>query len=215
MNKNVNKILALALAIGVLTVPVSAYAKGRGDDMGKHKGQEKHSSGLNEFGVQMQGGMDMPSLFYKGTVTAISGTGFSFKNKKGTVYTVTTGSAKIVQIPNTVISLSGIGINDTVAMSGNLTGSTLDASVVFVTKANQVPAKTKGTVTAVNGSTVTLQTKHNKTVTVNTNASTNVIKSDGTTGTVATDVVVGAKVKASGLWDTILHTLSAWNITLK
>ena len=215
MKLNINKIMSLVLAIGVLAVPVSAYAKDRGDDMGMHKGMEKHSSSLNEFGVQVQGGMGLPGLFYRGTVTATSGTGFSFKNKKGIVYTVTTASAKIVQIPNTVINLSGIGVNDTVAISGNLAGSTIDASVVFVSKANQVPAKAKGAVTAVNGSTVTLQTKNNKSVTVNTSASTNVVKADGTTGTVTADVVVGAKVKASGLWDTILHTLSAWNIILK
>ena len=214
MNRIINKVLSSAMAITVLAVPVSAYAKGH-DDMGMHKGMEKHSSSLNEFGVQVRGGTGFPGLFYSGTVTATSGTGFTFKNKKGTIYTVTTSSAKIVQVPNAVISLSGIGVNDTVTLSGNLAGNTIDASVVFVTKANQVPAKAKGTVTAVNGSTVTLQTKNNKSVTVNTSASTNVVKADGTSGTVVADVVVGAKVKASGLWDTILHTLSAWNIMLK
>jgi hypothetical protein len=79
---------------------------------------------------------------------------------------------------------------------------------------NVRPGKAKGTVTAVSGNTITLQTKNDKTITVNTTAETDVVKADGTTGT-TTDIQVGSKLKIWGLWDKITNILSALRIHIR
>ncbi len=215
-------LLAAALVVA-LTVPglASAHGNDRKDDKGWGRGknmkQERRTSEVNEFGVRVwnDGAIQLPGgIFHKGAVTATSSTGFTFKEGT-TTYTVTTSSAKLVQLPHTVIGLSNIAVNDSVSVTGTVTGSTIDASVVFVTKANVKPATTKGTVTAVSGNTVTVQTKDNKTVTVNTDSNTQVVKKDGTTGTVAADVTTNSKVKLFGLWDGVLHVFNAIKIKIK
>lgn len=216
-------LLAAALIVA-LAVPglASAHGKDKKDDNGFGRGkkvkQERRASEVNEFGVRVwnDGAVQLPGgIFQKGVVTAISGTGFTFKAGNNTTYTVATSSAKLVQLPHTVIALSGIAVNDTVSVTGVINGANIDASVVFVTKANVKPATAKGTVTAVSGNTVTVQTKDNKTVTVNTDSNTQVAKKDGTTGTVATDVTVNSKVKLFGLWDSVLHVFNAIKIKIK
>ncbi len=215
-------LLAAALIVA-LAVPglASAHGKdkkgGNGWSWGKNVKQERRTSEVNEFGVRVwnDGAIQLPGgIFHKGAVIATSSTGFTLK-EGGTTYTVTTGSAKLVQLPHTVITLSGIAVNDSVSVTGIVSGSTIDASVVFVTKANIKPAAAKGTVTAVSGNTVTVQTKDNKIVTVNTDSNTQVVRKDGTAGTVATDVTTNSKVKLFGLWDSVLHVFNAIKIKIK
>lgn len=216
-------LIAMMLVIA-LAIPGLASANGKdkkndnGWGRGKNSRQERRTSEVNEFGVRVwnDGAIQLPGgIFQKGAVTAISGTGFTFKAGNNTTYTVTTSSAKLVQLPHTVIALSGIAVNDTVSVTGTINGANIDSSVVFVTKANVKPAAAKGVVTAVSGNTVTVQTKDNKTITVNTDSNTQVVKKDGTTGTVAADVTANSKVKLFGLWDNVLHVFNAIKIKIR
>jgi hypothetical protein len=213
--------LAAVAAILALVAPSAASAHGLAFGKDKREdrkeNREERRAIYNEFGVQVfeNGNVEFPGFFYKGTVSAVSGTGFTLKTKNDATFTINTTSAKIVQLPHTTISLSGIAVGDSASATGAVSGSTIDASVVFITKANQKPATAKGTVTAVSGNTVTVQTKNDQTITVNTDSSTQVVKQDGTSGTVAADVTTGSKVRLWGLWDSVAHLFSAIKIRLK
>ena len=220
--KNVFVKIVGVTAMAAVLLP--SIASAHGSEKGERSRTEMHNQlSTNEFGVRVfedgNKGTNLPgmfsSLFYKGSVTAVSGSGFTLLTTNNATFTVTTSGAKIVRLPHTVVALSDIVIGDKVSIMGTVTGSVIDASVVFDLPINKKPAMAKGTVTAVSGGTVTVTTKDNKAVTVNTDSNTQVVKKDGTAGTVATDVTVGSKVKVSGLWDTVLHVLGALKIKLK
>ena len=75
----------------------------------------------------------------------------------------------------------------------------------------------KGTVTAVNGNSFTLEIKKHKKIigplTVNTSTST-IIKKDGATTTMS-DIHVGSKLKIKGIWDKTLNVFNAIRIRIK
>lgn len=206
-----------ASIIAVLALPGMVLAHGKGESKGPHR--ESGSKTVNSFGVRVQDDSRLDvglwGLSYGGTVSAVSTTGFTLQTPRNSVYTVNTANAKIVRLPHTTIGLSDVAVNDKVSVTGTVNGSTIDASVVFDLKPNVKPAVGKGTITAVNGTTLTVQTKNNTSVTVNTDANTQVVKKDGTTGTVAADATIGAKVKLSGFWDSVLNVFNALKIKIK
>lgn len=163
----------------------------------------------------------MANLFYNGTVTATSSTGFTIKAKDGTTFTIDTDSAKIVRIPHTVIALAGINVGDTVHITGQKTDSdSIKAIVVYVLPANLKPAIATGTVTAVNGTTgaITVQTKDDgTTITVNTDSDTHFSDNNSNTNDsslTSADVQVGMKAKLFGLWDSVLNVFNAIKVKL-
>ncbi len=208
---------ATASIVAVLALPGMALAHSKGESKGQHR--ENGSKTVNSFGVRVQDdsrlGVGLWGLSYGGTVSAVSTTGFTLQTPRNSAYTVNTANAKIVRLPHTTIGLSDIAVNDKVSVTGTVNGSTIDASVVFDLKPNLKPAVGKGTITAVNGTTLTVQTKNNTSVTVNADANTQVVKKDGTTGTVAADATTGVKVKISGLWDSVLNVFNALKIKIK
>lgn len=210
-------VVAAVSIVTALALPGMALAHGKDGAKGQHR--EHASKSVNSFGIRVQDnarvGMGLWGLSYEGIVTAVSATGFTVQTPHASTYTVNTANAKIVRLPNTTIALSDVAVNDRVSITGTLSGSTINASVVFDLKPNVKPAVGKGTITAVNGSTLTVQTKNNTSVTVNTDANTQVVKKDGTTGTVAADATTGAKVKLSGLWDGVLNVFNALKIKIK
>jgi hypothetical protein len=211
--KNITKIAAVSL-LALMVFPTAAFAHGNKDndshdDNGKHRGIIKRL---------FHGREDKDhKMLRSGTVTAVGSSSFDMKLKDGTVVTVLTASAKITKPFESEIKLADIKVDDKASVVGTLNGSQITATHVMITPMNTHPAKAKGTVTAVNGNTVTVQTQHQgvvSNVTVNTNANTQVTKADGSTGTAA-DVQVGSTVKVKGLWNEILNVLNAIKIRIK
>ncbi|HEX3100089.1 MAG TPA: DUF5666 domain-containing protein [Patescibacteria group bacterium] len=233
MLRNTLSKFAAVLALFAIMTPSLALAHDTENDNQNTDNQSRfeqikdsfRAQATNEFGVHVLGPKDeknkhqdrrdffVSNFFYNGEVTAISATGFTVKTNSDVSFNVNTESAKIIRIPRSVIDLSDVVVGDTVHVTGTKVSGTITASVVYVMSQNLKPAITKGTVTAVTDSSITVQTKDNKTVTVNTDGDTQVIAQDGQPATLA-DIDAGSKVKMFGLWDTVLHVFNAIKIKL-
>jgi hypothetical protein len=227
-----HKVSLLALAIAGIAVMApglaSAHGSGDKDNSGRddRKIEQRHNMGLgtvNEFGIHVFDNDDgdkrgkamggMQGMFYVGTVTAVSGSGFTMDTNADTTLTVNTNAATLIRIPRSVIALSDVQVGDKVHVTGTKTGSTIAASVVYDKSANVKFGVAKGTVTATSGTTLTVQSKNGETATVNTDGDTQIMQ-DGEAASFD-DIEVGTKVKIFGLWDQILHVFSALKIVLK
>lgn len=227
-NRKITTLVAVFTIMAIATPAFALASNGdskRGEDR-KGVRSEQSSERTNQFGVHENENEDeskhgdhdnhglMLGMMYKGTVTAESANGFTIQTRDNTTFTVIASSAKIITIPRTEIPLADISVGDKVYITGTKTGSTITASVVYDMPVNVKPGKAKGTVTAVNGNTITVQTKDNKTVTVNMDQDTKITTASNQPGTTA-DVQVGSKVKAFGLWNSILNVFNAIRIRIK
>ena len=151
-----------------------------------------------------------------GTVTAVSGSSFTLKANNGIVYTVNTSGSTTFNFPfKGSATFADIHVNDMARVRGTASAQVITAASVVIIPANNRPAVAKGTVTAVSGSSLTLQLNNNaNSITVNTDSNTTVTKADGSAGTTA-DVHVGSAVKVRGLWDMVLNVFKAITIHLK
>lgn len=227
-------IIVASFALVAVAIPSFAFARGNESNQAQQR-----ASTTNQYSIHLSGsnnksdferdedkdddrGKDgdrgsmnhkLPWLFYNGTVTAVTDTGFTFDTKEGVSMTVNTSSAKIVQIPRTVITLADVKVGDTVHITGTIIDTTITASVVYTLPANLKPTVAKGTVTAVTDNTMTVLTKDNQTISVNTDTNTQVVTQDHQPATLA-DVQTGAKVKLFGLWDSVLNVFNAIKIKL-
>ena len=223
---NTLKKLAAALAI-VGFLPFAALANGDSHSLNLHsavgnfvKAEVKNGDGDNDkddnIKIKPPIVIPIPRKSTEGVVTSVSSTGFTLNTKDGKIFTVNTAAAKILTAYGTSIDLAGIIVSDNVMAQGMVNGSQINASLVVVTPQNTHPAKTNGTVTAVSGSTITVQSNHDGVVypvTINTNASTTVM-SNGTATTTAA-ITVGSKISVKGLWDELLNVLNAIKIRIK
>lgn len=210
-----------AFAIVVVMAPGLALANNDNGDGKNNRGQD------DRFGVRVfdNNGSDhgrkigrdhkvMGSIFYTGTVTAMSDSGFTMTTKADGSLTVNTEVAKLIRVPRLAITLSDIQVGDKVFVTGTKTGSTITASAVYDKSENIRPGKVKGTITATSDSSLTVQKKNGTEVTVNTDSNTKIMTKDGEAVSLA-DIGLGATVKVFGLWDQILNIFSALKITIK
>lgn len=203
------KVAAIA-AFAFTLVPASAFAHGNGKN---DKADQRGGNWMRKFKDYRKNNRQVD-----GTVTAVGTSSFTMKAKDGTVYTVNVSSTTKLEKPfNVAITFADIKVNNNVHVKGAVDTNTITASVVVATPQNTHAAKGAGTVTAVSGNTVTLQTNNRgiiSNVTVKTDSTTQVVKKDATAGTTA-DVVVGSKIKVKGLWDELTNVLNAMHIRLK
>jgi len=170
---------------------------------------DKNDNGKNNVDVQEQES-------FSGTVTAVGSTSFNFKAEDGTMFTVDTSNAKIVQAFGSAITLNSVVVGDNAKVNGTVNGNIITASRVMVTPPNTHKAVGAGTVTAVNGNSFTLKTDNHgiiSSATVNTSASTTIISQNGATTTSAS-ILVGSQVLVKGLWDELLNVLNAIKIRI-
>ena len=80
-------------------------SKDNNRDSSKHENRGLHLGQFKDRGF-------MSNMFYNGTVTATSSTGFSIETKDSTTFTVDADSAKIIQIPRTIITLGDVEVGD-------------------------------------------------------------------------------------------------------
>ncbi len=220
--RKISKIAAImALVAGLLPAAALAhYGNGDNNDNGGNHGNME-LRGLFKLHSEISEGSEgyaRKGHGFAGTVTAVGVTSFTLTTADAKVFTVNTVNAKIYHpFSDVVLLFTDIHVNDKVQVRGTLTGTTIDAKIVLDMPANTHPAKAKGKVTAISGSTLTVQTNHDgviSNVTVNTNAGTTITKVDGSSGTLA-DIAVGAKVQVKGLWDELLNVLNAIKIKIR
>lgn len=231
----ITKIIA-AFAMFAILVPVSAQAfsvnlggagnVGSNNSIGEkedvnHELSEKadlNSRNGDQDGREGKGEHDFANVNanrHMGTVTALGANSFTMTGKDSIVYTVDTTGTTTYSLPfKGILVFSDIKVNDSVKVLGPVSGTIITATSIIDTPVNMKAKKASGTVTAVNGSTLTVQTKDATALTVNTNANTVVTKADGTTGTMA-DILVGSSLKIRGLWDSVLNVFNAIKIKLK
>lgn len=207
------------------TIAANITAKNAGDnDANQTADENANASAIHPVGI---GGV-IPMFFTKGTVSAVSSTGFTMttpaKTEKdgsssvmlapvsSSSIVVNTSGALLIRLPNTVIALSAIAVGDQVFVQGQNTSGTINAIVVYDLQAGIQPARAKGTVTAVTGSTLIVQAKNGQSITVNTDANTSVTQ-NGSASTVA-NVAVGSKVGLAGLWNSVLNVFNAIRIRI-
>ena len=162
--------------------------------------------------VQAQGdhgprGMGRPAVM--GTVSAISGNSITVTDKQsGTSYTVDATNAKVMKAATgsapTTSAVSDIAVGDTVMVQGTTSGTTVTATNIMD---GQFPDRggpggpggmgggVMGTVSAINGSTLTISTKDGGTYTVDASSAT--VKASGTTSSVSA-IKVGDTVRVGG-----------------
>ncbi len=223
-------ITATVAMITMLTMATPAFAlahgngKGHDDNNRRNFKTEARAESTNQFGVHVfdDNGHgkhfanlgSLSGMFYSGTVATKTASGFTFTTKDNTTLTATTSGAKLIRLPRTEIVLGDILVGDKVYITGTKSGTTVTASVVYDMSQNLKPAKAKGTVTAVNGNTITVQTKDNKTATIIVDGDT-MVKTAGNQTGATSDIQVGSNVKVSGFWNTILNVLNAFIVKIK
>jgi hypothetical protein len=208
MKKSIKYISALALVLTIMPMAAQAHGNKNSEDKDRLKANISAWFQKGERGDDRFRSRDIDSILdekanlqYKsGKVTAVSSASFTLTAEDGTVYTVNTSGATFNTAFNGSFLQANLKAEDYVRVKGSVSGNAITAKTILVSPANTQPAKGKGTVTAVSGSTLTVQTKGNNTVTVNTDANTSVTKTDGSTGVVS-DVAVGSKVSVKGLWN--------------
>jgi ribosome maturation factor RimP len=152
--------------------------------------------------------------FFRGEVTAVSNTGFTLEIREGKTVTVDADSTSFFKAGDADFNLSDITVGTNVTVIGEKSDDTVEASVVTVTSGNLQVAKATGTVTAVNGDTITLETSDDTTITVNTDSNTEFVNEDGETAALS-DVKLNMTAKLLGFWDSILNVFNAVKVSLQ
>lgn len=170
-----------------------------------------------------QSGMHMPGV--GGTVTAVNGNTITVTGPNGTSYTINAGSAAITK--DETVSVSDIAVGDTIMANGTVSGTSVDATAIHDGKMPMgmggfggrgpggMGRGVHGTVSAVNGTTLTVTATNPKDSTTSTYtvdaSSATVLKGDGTAKPAAStlsSVAVGDNVMIQG-------TVSGTSVTAK
>jgi hypothetical protein len=169
-------------------------------------------SGTIGYGIQGSGIMGTVSSVNDNTLTVTSKTGFGAKGQNGTTttYTVDASNATITKSGATS-TVSNIVAGDTVMVKGTVNGTNIVATSIFDGVAekgkgvlqNQNPIISgdgqpmiAGTVTSINGSTVSVTNKGNNTYTIDASSAT--IKKGGIENATVSNIAVGDNIVAQG-----------------
>ena len=144
---------------------------------------------------------------WTGTVSSVSGSMFTLAANNGATYTVDASAAKTHRRFGAMMQVGDIQAGDNVVVKGTADGSTIKASVIRDTSLQAKNGVFSGKVTAVNGSSFTVQSGARGAQTVNTD-STTVFKKNGQTAQLS-DVVVGSQVRVTGVWDKTNNNIAA------
>ena len=163
------------------------------------------TTGHGHSGMMWHGGMGV-----NGTVSANDGSTITLSGKNGTSYTIDTSSstsvAKIANGTSTTIQVSGISVGDTLMVMGTVNGTTVTATkIVDGTFPKPSPPAATGTVSVINGNTITL-TASSTTYSVDASNATFMINKPAGTSVSNTGIQVGDSL-------TVFGTVSGTNIT--
>jgi hypothetical protein len=212
MKINKKYVSASMMALGILTLSSMVVTKVSAADLGVtvHMDPGANMTNMNgsmiprmESDFKATAAINNPNRV-AGTVTAIDGTTLTVQSN-GTAYTVVTTNAKIYK-NTTVTTISGIAVGDTIVAEGPKTNTTITAKVIHdgammkVAPGQPGEIGIAGTVTAVNGTTITVSGKNKSdapTVVYTINAASATVKKDDVASTVS-GIAVGDMVRIEG-----------------
>lgn len=135
------------------------------------------------------------------------------KNSSSTVYSVDATNAKLVRRFGAAMQLSDMQAGDILTVTGIINGTQITAKTIRDQSLQAHNGTFVGTVTAVNGSSFTLQSKARGTQTINTTSAT--IFREGTASTSLSNIAVGQTVTVVGVWDRTNSNVTATRVTIK
>jgi hypothetical protein len=217
MKKYIYGFSSLAV-LATLATAVPAFADNTAPLTPAHPG-----AWFNARGGMMKGRMMKPAVF--GTVSAVSGNIITVSGKQGfgtnavsVTFTVDATNAKIMKDGSadapTIVTISSINVGDRIMAQGTLTGTNLVATMI---RDGRIPVPEKGnngsknpsvspiagdgnpivagTVSAVNGSVITITNKSNVTYTINASGA-KIVK--GSSTVLVSDIAVGDMIVVQG-----------------
>jgi hypothetical protein len=148
-----------------------------------------------------------------GTVASLSGSSITLTGSKGVTYAVDATNAKFIRRYGAAMQLSDVQTGDALLVTGVVSGTSVAAKTVRDQSLQAHNGTFIGTVSAVNGTSFTLQSKARGSQTINTTSST--VFKKGTVSSGLSDIAVGQTVTVSGVWDRTNSNITATRVTIK
>jgi hypothetical protein len=151
-----------------------------------------------------------------GTVTAVSGNTISMTGtgSAATAYTVDATNAKVYRKYGATMQVSVIQTGDTLQVRGPVNGAIIAATTIRDQSQQQRNGTFTGSVTAVSGSSFTIQSKARSSQTVSTDSTTVFDKNGAVDSSGVADVAVGSNVTVTGLWDSTNSNVAASKVNV-
>ncbi len=150
--------------------------------------------------------------FVVGTVASVSGNTITIATSNNATFTIDITNAKLKDEFDPSLTLGSIQVGDKIAVTGTITNNNVTATAIRDITIAQKYKTYVGKVTAVNGSSLTVQTRKSGSVTVNA-ASSAMIKKAGQTAQLS-DITVGTNIVATGTIDPTTNNLNATEIRI-
>lgn len=203
--KSLRKSLVASSVLVVL--PVMAFAQG--DGAIRRLAENRTNENRSEVSVNM---MQQKKFSYIGKVTSINGNSIVILANKNS-YTVDVTNAKLLRRLGGAMNLSDIQVNDRLNVVGTRSGTNITASSVRNLSLQTHHGTFVGTVDSVGTDSFVLKSMKRGNQTINTNSSTN-YRHNGKSEQFS-DIVVGAKVTVSGVWDRSNSNVTASKISIR
>jgi hypothetical protein len=208
------KILGILVSV-LMMVPVLALAQNSGATTGRGyniKGTaDMHTPpirvGINGFATSTRASL------ISGTVVSVSGNSITLTGSKGVSYTVDATNAKFIRRFGAAMQLSDIQTGDMLLVTGVVSGTSVAAKTIRDQSLQAHSGTFVGTVSAVNGTGFTLQSKQRNSQTINTTSAT--VFKKGTASSSLGDIAVGQTVTVRGVWDRTNSNVTATRVTIK
>jgi hypothetical protein len=143
-----------------------------------------------------------------GEILTITGT-----HSSSTVYSIDATNAKLVRRFGAAMAITDFQTGDTVTATGPLLGNSMAAKTIRDESLQAHNGTFDGSITAINGSSFTLQSKNRGPQTINTTATT-IFRMGSASATMAS-LAVGENVTVSGVWDRTNSNVTANRVTIK
>lgn len=199
------KFLSVLLAAAML-IPVLALAEDQNN--GLHLGQFMNGSASSTISSRLS----LRAGIFTGKVTAVSGNSITMTSGGNTV-TIDASNAKLVRRFGATLQLSDIQVGDTLAVTGNLSGSVITAKTIRDISLQARFGAFVGTVSAIGSGNFTLQSKRRGSQTINL-TSTTIIKLGSQTAS-SSALAVGETVTVFGVWDRTNSNVTASRVVIK
>lgn len=168
----------------------------------------EQSQNINKVGRFNRGAQRMISGVF-GQVVSVTGNTITVNGKDGKIYSIDATNAKIFKSKDNSLVITDIKIGDTLIVKGKVSGTTVSATVIkdglwsaSEVRHGKLPG-VYGTVSAVNGTTITLTREDGKTYTVDASKAviTNGVKAKKPAVITVSDIVIGDSVMVNGTVD--------------
>ena len=207
--KKTSKLVAAAL-VASLVLPAATFAKENSNKKEK-RDQTTSEKTKEDPKTKKSDETKKNSKDLAGSVVSISGNTISL-NSNGTTYSVDASSAKIMSKYGLKLQIFDVKTGDNISVQGKVDGTNVSAKTIRDLSIQTASNVSSGKVTAINGTSFTLQINKKNSRTINTNNST-VITKNGQPAQFS-NIAVGSTVKVSGIFDKSNNTVTAQKINI-